>query len=307
VEENKVLNRAWKVILLAVAVYVGLGIYSDLEKLLKAFISFNWTFLVVIVILTLINYFVRFLKWHYLLNRIVDVNAKESLWVFLSGFIMTITPGKLGEIWRAWLLKEIEGINVSKTIPVVLTDRLTDVIGLTTLALLGILTYGRGMYLAVIVFGGFLCFIIFLRSQALSNFLISKLENRFLQYSSDVKLFHESLLRLVRVRELLLASFLASFSWFFECLGLYVAVIGFDDQISILQAVFAFSFSSVAGALSMVPGGIGVAEASITGLLQYFGMSLEVAVASTLIIRFGTLWLGVIIGWMVYVSLRNKF
>ncbi len=305
-EENKNLNKAWKVILVAVAVYVGLGIYSDLEKLLRAFISFNWSILIVILALTLTNYFFRFLKWHYLLNRIEKANTKESLWVFLSGLIMTVTPGKLGEVWRAWLLKDIKGTNTSKTIPVVLIDRLTDVIGLTALALLGILTYGKGVYLAVMVFGGFLCFIVLLRSQTLSNFLISRLENRFVQYSSDVKLFHASLLKLIKVRELLLTSFLASFSWFFEGVGLYFAVTGFDNQISILQAVFAFSFSSVAGALSMIPGGIGVAEASITGLLQYFSISSEVAVASTLIIRFGTLWFGVMVGWMVYVLFRNK-
>ncbi|WP_230972282.1 lysylphosphatidylglycerol synthase domain-containing protein [Archaeoglobus neptunius] len=52
--------------------------------------------------------------------------------------------------------------------------------------------------------------------------------------------------------------------------------------------------------LSMIPGGIGVAEASMTGLLQYFGLAAEVAVASTLIIRFGTLWFGVFLGWAVF-------
>ncbi len=67
-------------------------------------------------------------------------------------------------------------------------------------------------------------------------------------------------------------------------------------EISILGSIFVVAFSSVVGAVSTLPGGLGVAEGSIMGILMLLGISKEMSAAATLITRFSTLWLGVIIG-----------
>jgi len=45
---------------------------------------------------------------------------------------------------------------------------------------------------------------------------------------------------------------------------MYLIVVGFGESIKITLATFIFSFASLAGALSMVPGGLGVAEGTIS-------------------------------------------
>lgn len=294
-EEN--LRKIWKIIVFSIFVYIVLGMYSDFSKLTKAFQLFNWRFFALIILLTLVNYSLRFLKWHYLLVQLEKVDIKTSLWAFLSGMIMIVTPGKLGEVWKAWLLKDAKGIRVSKTIPSVIVDRITDVLGLTLLASIGTLTFGLGKYFVILIFGGFVLFLTLLRFDYAFDFIIKVSEKKFSLSVGDI---YTGLRDLLKVRNVVSMTFLASFSWFFECLGLFYAVRGFNHGISIVKAIFAFSFSSVAGSLSMIPGGIGVAEASMSSLLSYFGLPLEVAVASTLIIRFGTIWFGVLLGFIVY-------
>jgi uncharacterized membrane protein YbhN (UPF0104 family) len=51
----------------------------------------------------------------------------------------------------------------------------------------------------------------------------------------------------------------------------------------------------------MFPGGLGVAEATLSGILMYFGLGSSIAVGAALIIRLGTLWYGAILGFVVYI------
>ena len=48
---------------------------------------------------------------------------------------MTITPAKAGEVWKGWLIKDINGDGLSKTIPVIISDRLTDILALVVFSL----------------------------------------------------------------------------------------------------------------------------------------------------------------------------
>jgi uncharacterized protein (TIRG00374 family) len=61
-------------------------------------------------------------------------------------------------------------------------------------------------------------------------------------------------------------------------------------------ATFVYAFASLAGALSMLPGGLGVAEGSLTALLAGLGTPLPEAAAATLLVRGATLWLAVALG-----------
>jgi len=66
-------------------------------------------------------------------------------------------------------------------------------------------------------------------------------------------------------------------------------------------AIFGLSFSTVVGAVSALPGGLGAAEASMVGMLVLLlGMNTDSATAATLLIRFATLWFGVTLGLAVW-------
>jgi uncharacterized protein (TIRG00374 family) len=300
-------NRFWLIILFAVVIYLLMGVYANFSDLLTALEKFNWIFLPIMLILVTTGYLIRFIKWNFFLKNVdVHLPLKENLFVFFSGLSMIITPGKAGEIWKGWLIKEINGENLSKTIPVVIVDRITDVLGLIILSLLGIFYYKSGiniLILLIILFGAFIAAI---KSQRISSRLISILERRAGKYSLDIKDMHQSFQKSLNWKYLIGNSIISVIAWFMECIAIFFVIYGFDESISIVLSTFIFSFASLAGALSLIPGGLGVAEATLSGLLVLFGLSSTIAVGAALIMRLVTLWYGAILGFLVYILFRKR-
>lgn len=300
-------KKFWLILIFAVIVYLILGVYADFSKLLTALESFDWRYIIILLGLATLGYLIRFLRWNYLLKQ-VDVNLKlvENLFVYFSGLSMTITPAKAGEIWKGWLIKDINGEKLSKTVPVVITDRLTDLMALVFLSFLGILYYKQGTYIILAILILFVVFILAVRSESISNRLIEMLENRALKYSKDVKSMNITFRETLTPKTLVIATVLGLFAWLMECLALYMAIIGFGDHLGIVISIFTFSFASIVGALSMIPGGLGIAEATLAGLLQFFGLSATISVGAAIIIRFATLWYGTLLGLVVYTLGKSK-
>nr|WP_319374380.1 lysylphosphatidylglycerol synthase transmembrane domain-containing protein [uncultured Methanobacterium sp.] len=295
-------NKFWMILLFAVAVYLVMIIYANLGDLLSALAKFNWVFIPVMIILVTIAYFIRFIKWNLFLKNVdVHLPLKENLFVFFSGLSMTITPAKAGEIWKGWLIKDITGEKLSKTVPVVIVDRLTDLLGLIILSLSGIIYYKSGIYIILILVIIFACFIVAIKSETISNRLISILENRASKYSQDIKQMHQSFKKSMEVKYLIGMSAISVLAWFMECLALFFVIYGFEESLGIVLSTFIYSFASLAGAVSMIPGGLGVAEATLSGILVFFGLNSSVAIGIALIIRLGTLWYGAILGFIVYI------
>lgn len=300
-------GKFWLIILFAVVIYLIMGIFANFGNLLKALEEFNWIFLPVMIILVTLAYFVRFIKWNYFLKNVgVHLPLKENLFVFFSGLSMTITPAKTGEIWKSWLIREINGENLSKTIPVVIVDRVTDVVGLLILSFLGILFYQSGVYVLLVLVILFAIFIVAIKSEKISGRLISVLESRANKYSVDIKIAHQSFQKSVESKYLVGMSLLAILAWFLECLSIYFVIQGFGGSINLVLSTFLYSFSTLLGAISFIPGGLGVAEASLSGLLVFFGLSSSVAIGAALIMRFGTLWYGAILGFLVYLIFNKR-
>lgn len=300
-------NRFWLIILFAVIVYLLMGVYANFGELLTSLEKFNWIFLPVMLILVTTGYFVRFIKWNFLLrNADIHLPLKENLFVFFSGLSMIITPGKAGEIWKGWLIKEINGESLSKTIPVVIVDRITDVIGLIILSLLGIFYYESGvnLLLLLVILSG--AFIMTIKSERISRPLINLLERRAGKYSGSVKDMHQTFENSLKWRYLVGMSIISVFAWFLECLAIFFVIFGFGESIGIVLSTFLFSFASLAGAVSLIPGGLGVAEATLSGLLIIFGLSSSIAIGAALIMRFGTLWYGAILGFLVYILFNHR-
>ncbi len=98
----------------------------------------------------------------------------------------------------------------------------------------------------------------------------------------------------------MIGTFISFMAWFAECLGLYFVLDVFSKtslvEVDILVATFIYGFSTLIGAIAMLPGGLGVTEASITGLLVILKIPKDISAASTIIIRIATLWFAVILG-----------
>src|SRR2546430_7273281 len=119
--------------------YVGFAAYSGFHKVVDALEHYAWATAAGALGLAGSNYLFRFLKWELYLRRLgVRIPLRDSFGIFLSGFSLTVTPGKVGEVLKSYLLREAHGIPMARTAPIVVAERLTDLVALAALALIGV-------------------------------------------------------------------------------------------------------------------------------------------------------------------------
>lgn len=297
-------------IALAGLLYLGFTIYAEVDQLIFAFRQFNWFLIPLILLLTLFNYFARFLKWQYYLSLLnVKIKTSDSISIFFSGFVMSITPGKMGELLKSYLVKEVTGTSVSTTAPIILLERLTDFVSLIIIAIVGAYFFEFGKEITVGVGILFLGIIIVLGNRNLALPLIKFLERfKFLhKYIESFHIAYESSYKMLRLKPLLLMLLLSTVAWFFECLGYHIILSNFGVELGLFWASFSYAFATIVGAVTMLPGGLGATEGSLTFLVIQEGFSKEIAVASTFLIRVVTLWFAVLIGVISVTIYQIKF
>ena len=158
-------------------VYLAFTIYADYQKVISVFSEFNLILLPVLFVLSFSNYFTRFFKWDYYLSVInIELKKFDSLSIFMSGLIMSITPGKVGELLKAYLVKEVTTIPVSRTAPVIFAERITDFLSLLLIAVIGAYTFDYGLKLALGVTAFFIILIYFISNKKISLSILSYLE-----------------------------------------------------------------------------------------------------------------------------------
>ena len=284
---------------IAAVIYLGLTVYADFDSVISTFKNFSWLIIFVILALSLLNYITRFFKWDYYLHLLkVKISKKESFAVFMSGLVMSVTPGKMGEMLKSYIVKQITNEPIAKTAPIVLVERLTDFLSLTILALIGAYVFDYGRIFIVVLLFVFVMFIILISNKKAALRLIDMLSKTpFIgKYSEKIHDAYKSSYTMLRSRPLMLMLALSIMSWFFECFGFYIILLNFRVNFSILLSTFIYSFSTIAGAVSMLPGGLGVTEGSLTLLIIDQSITKEIAVAATFIVRVVTLWFAVFLG-----------
>jgi uncharacterized protein (TIRG00374 family) len=306
-------NRLGKGILLSVLagiiVFAALSFSSDIRQVGRALSEFKWGYIGIILPLAAGNYIIRFCKWEYYLRQLsIRIGLWESAGIFFSGLSMSVTPGKLGEIFKSFLLQGLNGTPVSKSVPVVFTERATDVLGLLILAMVSISAFPDVNKALMIVPAFFLAAgIILLRWKAASNLILNFCRRLPVlhKFSSGLQTSYESAYTLLGSRNLIMGSILSVASWGCECLAVYVVFKGFNMDASVALSVFVFSFSSLLGAVSFIPGGLIVTEGSFAGLLIIAGFSKALAGSATVIWRLCTLWFAMFIGILALFFFRR--
>jgi uncharacterized protein (TIRG00374 family) len=303
-------KNLWQFVVLGLAVSLALTIYADFNRLVHSLRFFDWYLLPVVLGLTLGNQLMRFLKWEYLLGE-VDVNLplSTSFHVFGSGLIMIMTPGKLGEVWKSWLINEVDQTPISTTIPVVATERITDVLGVTLISSVGVLAFDRSPLFVVLLFGPLVAGVVLLQFEGPCLRILDLLERLPIigKRVDGLRNVYTNSRDLLRPRPLLVTTTLSVASWSLECVGLWVVLQGFGVDFGVLAASFVFTVASLLGAVSLLPGGLGVTEGSMTGLLLVFGVGRTTAASSTVIIRAATLWFVAGFALLVYASFRHRY
>lgn len=284
---------------LAVLVYGGFAVFEGGAEVWAELRAFAWEWLPVLLALSLANYFVRFIRWELYLRMLdIRVPLRSSLSIFLAGLAMTITPGKIGEFLKSYLLKESHGIPMARSAPIVFVERVTDLLSLLLLASFGVATYRpEAIPLVAMTALGSVAAIVILQSQRMTALALGLVANFPVgdRVAPKLEELIESSRALLGFKSLVIGLLLATLSWWFECAEYALAFTGFQLELPMGAAVFGYSFSTVAGVIS--PGGVGPTDFFLIELAQRLGeLDGDVATAAAFLVRICTLWFAVLLG-----------
>lgn len=304
-------------IAIGVLVYLVIVFYADFDLVLHALLSIPWWWVLpTMMAMSFANYAIRFVKWQYYLGLIdVDLPAKKSFSVFLAGFTLTATPGKIGEAIKGYFCNQLDGTPIAKTVPVVISERITDMLAMVALAIGGfILAFNVGNQLLLLAGVGALAIIgaVILSNKAFYSKILRKLTSfgPLKRYQDSCDLIEDTLMKTLSPKPLVLSSLVSIPGWFMECMELWLLLSLFNGMglpslapeslILLASATFIHAGASTIGAvLVFLPGGLGGYEAFAIGMMTGL-MALPAAIASaaTILVRFVTLWFSVMVGFV---------
>jgi uncharacterized protein (TIRG00374 family) len=310
---SKTFRRILVGFLFGFVVYLALILFGDARQVGSQLKAFNWQLIPFILAGTLFNYLLRFIKWHYYLGLIgiTSIDKWMSARIFVAGFPLAVTPGKIGEALKGVWLNHTSGVSTSHGMSVVLAERISDGLAVLALSTLGVIAYPQYWPAFAFVLGGLVVFILITQFQSLAMSIIDKMGKLpwARGISAQLQSFYEGTNLLFRPAALVTAVLLGIFAWLGEGIAMYLVLLGLgvDPGVETFSmAVFILSFSTVIGAVSAMPGGIGAAEVSIAGMLALLlGLAADRAATATIIIRFATLWFGVALGLGSWIFSRD--
>jgi len=284
---------------LGALVVVGLALTAHPRELARSLRGFDLSLLIPVLSLSLLNYAVRYVRWEVYLRRLgVALPRGRSLAVFLAGFLLSVTPGKAGELGKAWLVRELGGGPALRVVPVVLAERVTDVLATVALIALGSLPLRGGPWIAAAGLGAvaLVTLVLTWRRGAVRVFVLLERLPWVGRRVRRVEEMYEGLRDLLSPGLVVLAVSLATLAWAAEGLGFWLVVRNYAPRADLLISVFNYTAANVLGGVSMLPGGLGAAEGSLAALLHTQGLDTADAGSITLVIRGATLWFAVFLG-----------
>ncbi len=283
-----------------ILIYIGMAFYSGHEEVAGELAHFAWALLVPVLLLSLGNYLVRFVRWEMYLRRLgIRVAPWTSISVFMAGLAMTITPGKVGEFLKSYLLKETDGVPMLRSAPVVFMERVTDLLALVILASVGVGTYyDQGTWFLAIAGGAMVFGVGVLMSRKVCLWLLRPMRGlpkvgKMVDGLAEAYLAAHELTRPV---PLLLGLLLGVGAWTCECLGFHLCFVALQADIAPGASAFTYAFSTIAGVIS--PGGLGVTDVSLAEIATAISTSMTrpTAVTAAFVVRACTLWFAVAVG-----------
>lgn len=253
--------------------------------------------------LGLLSYGLRFLRWHLLLTHLGHrIPPRRQALIYLAGFGLAMTPGKLGETVRSAYLAPL-GVPVGHSLAAFFTERLVDLLIISLLASLALAHLLAHPAWFGLVWAGVLALVALLRSRLLP-FLAGRLGRGMLAQTADDGA--RALRHLLRGRTLWLSLLLGGLAWTGQGIGLWLVLAAGGAAPPLWPTVGSYALSLLAGALSFIPGGLGVTEGTLLLLLERQGTDVAQAAAAALVGRGVPLWMGVLAGLLALAILGAR-
>ncbi|MGH2466447.1 MAG: lysylphosphatidylglycerol synthase transmembrane domain-containing protein [Candidatus Limnocylindrales bacterium] len=285
---------------------------SDLDRLPGYIASANPLLLLAALAVYYLSFPLRGYRWSMLLRgsgeRVTLRDATEILYV--SWLVNCVVPAKLGDIYRAYLLRLNQLVSLSRTLGTVFIERIFDVFAIAILGLAaGFWSFRNGFdpYVQFVLGIGVVVVIVL----AAAIFLMRSFGRRIIarlplphQVDELYERFEEGVFALP-ARQIPLLAIITGAIWACESLRLFFVIqaLGFGGlHLGLSGVVFVALSAALLTAVPLTPGGLGVVQAGVIGILTYV-YAVPLAQAGAITITDWALSVGsvIVFGSIVYV------
>lgn len=258
----------------------------------------------------LLSYVVRYVRWRWLLNRAGNTTPWFlGFFAYISGFAFTATPGKVGELIRIRYLQPM-GVPPSNVFGAFVFERAFDLISVLALSCLALTQ--TNIFPFVLAFVALLLGLVILAASRIrwlgrvSAILRRWRLKRLARLATTLKQGLLACRTWLTPLDILISLALGILAWSITALSFAWLLGRLDISIAFLPSLAIYPLAMLAGAASMMPGGIGSTEVTIVALLAVFGVSTAQATLAAVGIRFATLWFAVLCGLMACGVLERR-
>jgi uncharacterized protein (TIRG00374 family) len=284
---------------LAALGYLGLSLWAGWREVLAAVVQVGPLVLIGLLALSLTNYLLRFLRWaRYLALLDAPVAWRINLEVYLSGFALTTSPGKVGEMLRSVLLR-VHGVPASASVAAFFAERFSDLLSILVLTAVGLWAYAPARPVVGLALAGVVAALLLVQWTCLIAAIDRWAAARAQKWAKFVVQLCAVILHFRRcfgLSALAIGLAIGVVAWFAEGFGFWWLLVALGSPLPLPTAVFIYAFAMLVGGLSFLPGGLGSSEAVMIALLVGNGFPAAAAVTATLICRLATLWFAVGLG-----------
>ena len=312
-------KRFWFGLVISLAFLGVLLARTDFSEIREAFAGADYLLAFASVPLYFAGFWIRTMRWHFLLRPVNDVSTRRLYPVVLIGLMANnVAPARVGELVRAYLLGERESMSKSTALGTIAVDRTFD--GLTLVAILGIVTALSGTNTGMRTVGVATALLFFAatsvlvllalspRARVLLWRLLALLPGTFARrVESLLEAFLSGLAAIRRPTMLLLASFTSLGSWLTEAAMYYVIGLAFDLEVGFQVYLLIVAAANLALSIFATPGGVGPFEFASKQVLLSFDVAAPTATAYALalhaILLAPIILIGFVLLWSTHMSL----
>jgi len=284
--------------------YLAMLVWADSKNQVLYLLPLLAHAIPVLMGISLCTYCIRYLRWRWLLRRSgYPVAWGYGLISYIAGFAFTATPGKVGELIRIRYFTKV-GVPQDVSFGAFVYERALDLIVVLVLASLAISSIDL-LTVAIIACNSSLLTNVSALFKRRSWFRLEKITLTVRDGLISCRSWFTPLDLAVSIGLGLVAWGITSyaFMWLLEDLAI---------SISPLSSFSIYPLAMLAGAASMLPGGVGSTELTIVILLGFYGIASTTAVLAAVGIRFATIWFSVLAGFacmglLEIMSRKQKF
>jgi uncharacterized protein (TIRG00374 family) len=258
-----------------------------------------------------IGVWVRAWRWHYLLRPLKKISTRTMFPIVTIGYMgNNIFPARAGEVLRAGILKDREGVPISASLATVVVERIFDAVVMLgfvffNLGALENLTHNSGfigniqqlaVWGSIIFIGALVVFLLaamfpLVTERIVLNLIERVAPLRFREKTRGVALkFLTGLESLRSPKDALMVLFTTVLIWMFETGKYWFVMHAFDFQVSFFALMLMNGIVNIATTLPSAPGYIGTFDAPGIAVLVAYGVPAEIAAGYTLVLH-AALWI----------------